>query len=557
VSPYERRLKYLKELHSEGRRFFESKTDSYLHRLCEQANKLGRNYPPSDIQHFNRIQLIDVLYTHISSNHVEEAILHMPIQTKEEIRGKLYELNTVDIRWVLRQLHNNVKSCGHTGVAIASMQHNTAFQTITGRYSDDDIERMLEKNLERHSNQQKSPPMWPSDNASEMAEDIKREHGIDAEKKVQETAGEEVRKELYGDSKQSKAELLKKLLEGDLDAAKVKALIDQAIQSSFSEHTQVHNQLGGRVLNLETKSEAHRAAMAALDGRMKDLGGDVVSYMEKMAELVKKTQTTNVIITFPDGAQTQFDTAHRALPKLIKYLGLKRNVFLTGPAGSGKSTGIRLAAQALKLDYDEISVCSQTTKTDFFGYMDAVGTYRGTSFRRIYEGGGVFNIDEIDAGSANVLAVLNQALSGDACTFPDKRVPKHPEFRCGACGNTWGTGKTIQYVGRNAIDMATLNRFVKIHWDYDEAFETKITGLPDWSFYVQKCRAEIKRRGINFIISPRASIDGAVMLRGGVDVKDVLDDVLFAGLDPDIRKQLPDPPVISIGEDQPKPETQA
>ena len=235
---------------------------------------------------------------------------------------------------------------------------------------------------------------------------------------------------------------------------------------------------------------------------------------------------------------------HRDTPKLISFLAAGVHVFMTGPAGSGKSTGAELAAKALELPFFAISVCQQSTKTDFLGYMDATGTYRPTQFREAYEHGGLFNIDEIDAGNPNVLAVLNQALSGHSCSFPDKMVPKHPTFKLVASGNTWGSGRTMQYVGRNALDAATLNRFAIIHWDYDETLERKLSGLPEWANYVQKVRAEIKKRGVNHLVTPRASIFGAQMLRAGVPLKEVLDSVLFTNMDPDLRNQMPVPPAL-------------
>jgi cobaltochelatase CobS len=178
--------------------------------------------------------------------------------------------------------------------------------------------------------------------------------------------------------------------------------------------------------------------------------------------------------------------------------------------------------------------------------MDAGGHYHGTQYREAFENGGLFLVDEIDAGNPNVLAVLNASLSNSWCAFPDKMVRRHPKFRCVAAGNTWGTGRTIQYVGRNPIDAATLNRFVYIQWDYDEALETKIAGMPEWSAFVQACRAEIKRRGVNFLISPRASIFGALLLKAGVPVQDVINDVVMPNLDPDIKTYMPPSPVISI-----------
>jgi len=83
-------------------------------------------------------------------------------------------------------------------------------------------------------------------------------------------------------------------------------------------------------------------------------------------------------------------------------------------------------ADALSLSFHAISVGSQTSKSDLAGYMTATGEYVRTQFREAYENGGLFLLDEADAGNSNVLILLNAALSNGKMAFPDGMVDAHP-----------------------------------------------------------------------------------------------------------------------------------
>jgi cobaltochelatase CobS len=128
-------------------------------------------------------------------------------------------------------------------------------------------------------------------------------------------------------------------------------------------------------------------------------------------------------------------------------------------------------AEILKLPHYSISVNEQTTKTDFLGYFDAHSTLIITNFRKAYEHGGVFIIDEIDAGNPNVLTVLNSALANGEMAFPDGNVKRHQDFICVCTGNTTGDESNIQYIGRNILDAATLDRFIRLYVGYSETLE--------------------------------------------------------------------------------------
>lgn len=190
---------------------------------------------------------------------------------------------------------------------------------------------------------------------------------------------------------------------------------------------------------------------------------------------------------------------HNKLAQVLRYVEIRQSLYLYGPAGTGKTQLAETAAQAVNLPFYPISVCGQTTKSDLLGYTTANGAYIETIFRTAYENGGLFLLDEIDNGNPNVTAVLNSALANGVCTFPDKVVKRHPDFICIAAANTFGTGASAEYIGRNPIDAATLDRFKQIFVDYDEEFETEL--FPTAAAIVQKLRKAMK--GEQVVISMR------------------------------------------------------
>lgn len=199
---------------------------------------------------------------------------------------------------------------------------------------------------------------------------------------------------------------------------------------------------------------------------------------------------------------------------------------------SGKTTMVEESAKVLDLPFYSKSVSVQTGTHEFFGYYDANGNYVPTLFRKAYEEGGVFLLDEFDAGNPNVLAALNQSVANGSCPFPDKMVPKHKDFIMVIAGNTFGTGATMEYVGRNKIDAATLDRFVFMEIPYDEKFELNLAKDKEWCKEVQQYRKIANTKGLKVVISPRATFYGEMLLAAGLPKADVLKMTVLKGLTP-------------------------
>lgn len=263
------------------------------------------------------------------------------------------------------------------------------------------------------------------------------------------------------------------------------------------------------------------------------------------------SMSISVSVRGSDAPPINVGRQHHLFPTLLAVIARRRNLWLTGPAGSGKTRASHEAANALGLAYGAISVGPQTTQSALFGYMDAHGNYIATEFRRRYENGGVFLFDEIDRGNPGVLTALNQAIENGTCAFPDAMIPRHADFVAIAAANTYGTGASREYVGALQLDAATLDRFVMLAWDYDESLErdlayatfeaaggTNQTVIADWLALVRTARRQAAILKIRHIVSPRASIVGADLLASGMDAATVAAIVLWKGLDTDTVKRL-------------------
>lgn len=240
-------------------------------------------------------------------------------------------------------------------------------------------------------------------------------------------------------------------------------------------------------------------------------------------------------ITVNDLEPIDLGRQHALFPKLLKIINSGVHVMLVGPAGSGKTEAAMAAAKALNLECEVISVGPQTTQSELAGYRDANGNYRDTALRRAYQHGRLLVVDELDAGNGGVFTFVNACLSNKLAGFPDGPIVRHPDFRVIGCANTFGTGADMQYVGRSQLDAATLDRFTVLVWDYDEGFELDLALAqnPDsraWVDTIWKYRRNMLKSKVRHIISPRASINGAKLMKQGFQQTELEKMLIFKGL---------------------------
>jgi cobaltochelatase CobS len=267
------------------------------------------------------------------------------------------------------------------------------------------------------------------------------------------------------------------------------------------------------------------------------------SAIDRLRPKVTEIHLTDREVVKLDGIQ------HHQFPKVLSGIANGEHLYLVGQAGTGKSTIAENASKSLGLDFASKSCSSQSTEASLLGYMSATGNYVGTQFREAYEKGFVFLLDEVDNGNPNILTVLNSALSNTFMAFPDGMVKRHKNFVLIATANTFGNGATSEYVGRNALDKAFMDRFTTITVGYDsdveQAMLDSVSGLDanlasKWLTIVRRCRANVETYGLKVIVSPRATLKGAKLLRDKDvwNLNEVLDATVLAGCKDDQRAKI-------------------
>jgi cobaltochelatase CobS len=288
--------------------------------------------------------------------------------------------------------------------------------------------------------------------------------------------------------------------------------------------------------NAQNVAQAIAAALATvkLGVDPEEIRAAVKEEVGAVADTLRAEIMQNVFrveVKLPSGETRDVGRQHKQFPTLLKAVGAGCHVWLAGPAGSGKTTAAEAVANALNLPFSFDG--AMDTEYKVVGFTDAQGRIVSTAFRRAYTEGGVHLFDECDASLAPATLAINAALANGYAAFPDGMAKKHPNFRCIAAANTWGLGATFDYVGRNKLDAAFLDRFVRLNWDYDEMLERDISGNPEWCTYVQTMRMRAKAKGLKVVISPRATLYGAQLLAAGMTKAEVIDLTLRNGMRPE------------------------
>lgn len=217
--------------------------------------------------------------------------------------------------------------------------------------------------------------------------------------------------------------------------------------------------------------------------------------------------------------------------------GFHPNIWIAGPAGSGKTYAAKKVAEAMEAEFHYNGALSMPH--ELLGFIDAGGTYHETPFRHGYTRKAVYLFDEVDGSDNSALLALNAALANGRASFPNGQCERHADSVIIATANTWGLGANADYVGRAKIDAAFLSRFpVRIQWDYDTDMEKQICGNPQWAGKVQAARARARQAGIKVLIDPRATIAGAALIKAGFSENDAAEMTYLANLTPEQKQQI-------------------
>lgn len=240
---------------------------------------------------------------------------------------------------------------------------------------------------------------------------------------------------------------------------------------------------------------------------------------------------------------------HAKFVTLCQTIAAGLDVYLYGPAGTGKSYMARQIAEALGLDFYPQSAIND--KFELEGGQDPRNGSNGyieTAFYKAFKYGGLFLLDEADASDNTQLIALNNALADRRYTFPVVGlVEAHPNFRFIATGNTAGRGADASYNTRQAQDAAFLNRFARrTKVDYDYSIELTCaqgdTDLVNFGRDLRNAMAEIRcsdavftYRNISMIKKLTTENEFGVTI---CTIREALEDNFFCALNPDTVRAL-------------------
>lgn len=194
---------------------------------------------------------------------------------------------------------------------------------------------------------------------------------------------------------------------------------------------------------------------------------------------------------------------HEKFEDISEWISIGENIMLTGPAGTGKNFLARQLAEAFGLDYFQSNAIQQPY--DLTGFVDANGNYNETAFYKFCKADkALFLLDEFDDCNPEALVTFNDAMSSFVMNFPNGEVVNFKEnhiFVC--CANTFGTGATLEYCGRNQLDAATLNRFGVVEVGYSTVIEEALCPNTELLEFIRDFRNACVEHGIKHVVSYR------------------------------------------------------
>lgn len=229
-----------------------------------------------------------------------------------------------------------------------------------------------------------------------------------------------------------------------------------------------------------------------------------VEALTAQVEALKNTPAKVHEIRLPEKAEKVEGITHPKYNEVLAMIAEGENVYLYGPAGSGKNVLCAQVAKGLGIPfYYQNTVL---TKFDLSGFKNAVGDFEKTEFFDAFTKGGLFMLDEVDNSTAEAMVALNAALANGYYSFPGiGRVDVHPDFRCIAAGNTIGTGADSAYCGRYKLDASSRDRFCFEGIDYCEEIEAAITAGDDTGIlvFIHDLRKAVQEVGAEIILGYR------------------------------------------------------
>jgi cobaltochelatase CobS len=240
---------------------------------------------------------------------------------------------------------------------------------------------------------------------------------------------------------------------------------------------------------------------------------------------LEKSPVVTIEVVRPDGSKHKAEGHVRdEFQDVLTAAMCGLNILLVGPAGCGKTHLAHQVAEALGRGFASVSCTAGMSESALTGWMlpseGGSFAYTPSDFVTMYENGGVFLFDEIDAADPNTLLFVNQALANGSFYLPQRKgstkVVRHPDFVCIAAANTFGTGANMTYSGRERLDEATLDRFRAgtVLLDYDKRFERSAVDpeVLAWGWATRKRIADTR---LNRVLSTRFLLDATKLVKAG------------------------------------------
>lgn len=234
-------------------------------------------------------------------------------------------------------------------------------------------------------------------------------------------------------------------------------------------------------------------------------------------------------------------------------------IALVGPAGNGKTTAAEAVCDSLGYDFIVIDATEYLEPADLVGsmtYNPQLGeVWRDGPVVEAFRTGKAIIINEFDSLNPRAALCLQSATQDPGPNRKSRYVttPGAPEDRVYPTGdcpiivtmNTYGTGATRQYVGRNALDAATADRFTIISTGYEHEAEILVSRgynpdnahrLETWA---RGMRHQIEGHALRVILSMRTLLRMAQAIEVyGLPFETAVEKEFLGRLESDVRDLL-------------------
>ena len=273
-----------------------------------------------------------------------------------------------------------------------------------------------------------------------------------------------------------------------------------------------------------------------------EAAAQVAELTAQVEELKNRPTTSGTVINITiDGKKTETKVNGIVNPKfarILKYLANGENVYMYGPAGTGKNVTAKQCAEALDMPIFYNNTIY--TKYDLCGYMDANGQYVPTTFYNFMKAPkGLYFMDEYDNSQSSALVCFNDVLEDKKYTFPNGETLYLDEnHKIIAAGNTNGQGATEEYNDRYVIDESNRSRFMFVSVTYDSAVEKSIVGnSTDILDFVNDLRRVRDLLNIKLILGYR-EIKRLKTYEDDDDIPELFNNMLLKGMEQDTINEI-------------------